>query len=108
MPKRSHDPIDNARRKLAEAQLELHLAQVRRTRAIAQGEREVREATERAARRELNVTKRVERRAGDVARAEARLYTLSEKVRRLRIDQAQSVDRHAPSSEGRGDPVDRT
>lgn len=88
MPKRSRDPLEKARRNLAEAQLELHLAQERRIAAIAQGEREVRAAQQRAARRTLKATERLEKRAGAVVRAEARLYTLSERIGRLRTDRS--------------------
>jgi hypothetical protein len=86
MPKRSHDPIDRARHKLVQAQLDLHLAQERRLIAITRGEHEVREAEERAARRERKATERVERRAGEVARAEARLYTVTEMLRRTQTE----------------------
>jgi hypothetical protein len=86
MPKRSRDPIERARRKLAEAQLELHVAQERRITAIAQGEREIREVEERAARRTQKATERLEKRAGAVARAEAQLYTLSARIGRLRAE----------------------
>lgn len=86
MPKRSRDPIEKARRALAEAQLELHVAQERRITAIAQGEREIREAEVRAARRTQKATERLEKRAGAVARAEAQLYTLSARIGRLRAE----------------------
>jgi hypothetical protein len=91
MPKRPRDPVERARRDLADAQLELHLAQERRLVAITKGEHEVREAEERAARRERKATERVERRAGEVARAEARLYSVTEKVRRIQQERQEVV-----------------
>jgi hypothetical protein len=98
MPKRPRDPIEKARRKLAEAQVELHIAQERRLAAIAQGERETREVEERAARRTQKATERLEKRAGAVARAEAQLYTLSARIGRLRAERtARKTAKNVPA-----------
>jgi hypothetical protein len=91
MPKRPRDPVEHARHKLADAQLDLHLAQERRLVAISRGEREVRDAEARAARREQRATERVERRAGEVARAEARLYSVTEKLRRIQRERQEAL-----------------
>jgi hypothetical protein len=111
MTKRPRDPIDRARLKLAQAHLELHLAQERRNQAIAQGEREIRDAQSRALERERKATERVERRAGNVARAEARLYTLNEKVRRVQMEEARRHHQQAepiPSGTASPDGEDRS
>ena len=72
------DPIDEARQRVAKAQLDLFVAQEKRAVALARGEEEIRAAQERATRRERKATERVERRAGALSRAEAWLYTVSD------------------------------
>jgi hypothetical protein len=75
------DPVDRARRKLAKAQMAYAIAQSKRSEAILQGERELREAQERAARRELQATKLVERRASDVSQAEIEVRALEQRAK---------------------------
>lgn len=79
MGKRSgkKDRADKARRDLAKAQLDLHTAQEKRVQAITRGEHEVEQARQRAARWLAKATERVERRAGAMARAEARFIAFS-------------------------------
>jgi hypothetical protein len=72
------DPVDEARQRVAKAQLELFVAQEKRANAIARGEQEIQEARDRAERRERKATERVERRAGALSRAEAYLYTVTD------------------------------
>lgn len=72
------DPVEEARQRVAKAQLELFLAQEKRADAIARGEQEIQTAREKAERWERKATERVERRAGALSRAEAWLYTASE------------------------------
>jgi hypothetical protein len=76
---RTKDAEANARRKLADAQARLYSAQEKRTRVLQKGEQDVEQARRRAAARLEKATTVVERRAGKVARAEARLLTLQRK-----------------------------
>jgi tRNA U34 5-carboxymethylaminomethyl modifying enzyme MnmG/GidA len=64
---------DKARRRLVKAQLELHTAQEKRARAITQAEHEIERTKQRSNKWVAKATERVERRAGAMARAEARL-----------------------------------
>ena len=73
---RGKDPVDIARRKLADAQAKLHSAQARRGQVANQGEQEVERARQAAAARVDKATTEVERRAAKVARLEAKLITL--------------------------------
>jgi hypothetical protein len=82
------DPIDEARQRVAKAQLDLFVAQEKRADAIARGEQEIKTAQEKAIRRERKATERVERRAGALSRAEAWLYTVSEGAERRSPDRA--------------------
>jgi hypothetical protein len=91
MAKRSKDPLEQARRKLAKAQLDLHFAQEQRLAAMAQGERELQEAQKRSDRRTKKATERLEKRAGAVARAEAQLITLTDRLARIRAESATAV-----------------
>jgi hypothetical protein len=75
--KKKLDPVEDAQQKMAKAQLDLLIAQEKRTNAIARGEREVQEAQEKAVRRERKATERVERRAGALTRAEAWLHSVT-------------------------------
>jgi hypothetical protein len=72
------DPVEEARQRVAKAQLDLFVAQEKRANAIARGEQEIQAVQERAVRRERKATERVERRAGALSRAEAWLYTVSQ------------------------------
>jgi len=62
-----------AKRKLAKAQLEMHIAQEKLVQARARGKQEVEQARLRAARWTTKAAQQVERSAEAVARAEARL-----------------------------------
>jgi hypothetical protein len=75
MSKRSgkRDREDKARRRLVKAQLELHVAQEKRAQAITRSEHEVERARQRGNKWVAKATERVERRAGEMAQAEARL-----------------------------------
>jgi hypothetical protein len=79
MPKQSgkKDRVEKAQRRLAKAQIELHAAQEKRAQAITRGEHEIEEARQRAAAWVARATERVEKRAGAVARAEARLAAVT-------------------------------
>lgn len=68
---------DRARRRLARAQLDLHAAQEKRAQAITRAESEVEQAKQRGNKWIAKATERVERRAGALARAEARLLSVS-------------------------------
>jgi hypothetical protein len=83
--------LEQARRRLAKAQLDLHFAQEQRISAMAQGERDVQEAQKRADRRSKKATERLEKRAGAVARAEAQLITLTDRLARIRAESAEAV-----------------
>jgi hypothetical protein len=72
------DPVEEARRRVAKAQLDLFVAQEKRANAIARGEQEIQDVQEKAVRRERKATERVERRAGALTRAEAWLFTVSQ------------------------------
>lgn len=80
------DPSDEARQRVAQAQLDLFVAQEKRADAIARGEQEIQAAQEKAIRRERRATERVERRAGALSRAEAWLYTVTEGAERRSPD----------------------
>jgi hypothetical protein len=54
------------------------------------GEREVQEAQKRADRRSRKATERLEKRAGAVARAEAQLITLTDRLARMRAKQVEA------------------
>jgi hypothetical protein len=71
------DPEDEARRKLAKAQLKLHVAEEEHAQTRERGKQEVEKARLRAGKRLAKAAQRVERRAQAVARAEARLLSLS-------------------------------
>lgn len=75
------DAVQKAQRRLDRALLDLHAAQEKRTEAIRQGEQDVKDAQERAARRLQKATERVERRAGAVSAARERLRALDERDR---------------------------
>ncbi len=97
MAKRSKDPLEQARRNLAKAQIDLHFAQEHRMSAMAQGEREVQEVQKRADRRSRKATERLEKRAGAVARAEAQLITLTDRLARMRAKQAEASRETTPA-----------
>jgi hypothetical protein len=73
MAKEKKDAERKAKRKLAKAQLELHIAQEKLVQARARGKQEVEQARLRAARWSTKAAQEVERSAESVARAEARL-----------------------------------
>lgn len=83
---------DRAGRKLARAQAEFQLAQEKRTVAITKGEQMVERARSRASRLLTRSTKRVERKAAAVARAEARLVTVRDRARRERSPSGVPID----------------
>jgi len=89
--KTREDIEERARRKLAKAQAEFQVAQERRTLSRTKGEHMVERARERAARQLTKATKRVERRAGIVARAEARLMALQRRASAKGAGQAQRI-----------------
>jgi hypothetical protein len=70
------DPIEKARRKLTKAQMELSVAEEEYAQARVRGKQEIEQARLRAAKWLTKTGKRVDRRAGTVAKAEARLATM--------------------------------
>jgi hypothetical protein len=77
--KKKANTLEKAEQRLAEAQLELHVAQEKRAQAITRGEHEIERVRQRAAARETKATTRVEKRAAAVARAESAIATLTKK-----------------------------
>lgn len=73
---RGKDPETAARRKLADAQAKLQVAQERRSRVATEGEQEIERARKRAASQLDTATNEVERRAERMARAEAKVNSL--------------------------------
>jgi hypothetical protein len=71
------NPVEKARRKLGRAQLAFNAAQERHAEARVRGKQEVERARLRAAKWQAKAAERVELRAEKVARAEARLLSLS-------------------------------
>ncbi|HZU13870.1 MAG TPA: hypothetical protein VFB58_13595 [Chloroflexota bacterium] len=78
MPRKSDkDAVQKAQKRLDRALLDLHAAQEERSEAIRQGEQDVKDAQERAARRLQKATERVERRTAVVSQARERLHDLT-------------------------------
>jgi hypothetical protein len=71
------DPIELARKKLADAQLALSVAENKHAQAREQGKQEVEKARLRAARWLAKTSAKVEKRSAGVIRAEARLIALT-------------------------------
>ncbi|GAC1463814.1 MAG: hypothetical protein PVSMB7_06020 [Chloroflexota bacterium] len=87
------DPEEKARRKLAQAEMKLHVAQDRHVQARAKGKQEVEQARLRAAKWLAKTAEEVERRSEQVARAESRLLSI--------IDGAQQdIDAGDPAENG--------
>src|SRR5437588_6751157 len=74
--KAEKDPLEKARRKLAQAQLKLHVAEDKHMQARARGKQEVEQARLRASEWLTAAAERVERRREQVSRAEERLLGL--------------------------------
>ncbi|MGI8824976.1 MAG: hypothetical protein ACR2JC_04890 [Chloroflexota bacterium] len=89
------DPEEKARRKLADAQLKLHVAEDRHMQAREEGKQEIEQARMRAARRLTKAGEEVEKRREQVSRAEGRLIVLT--------GETQSSD--APHTEGSQDVI---
>jgi hypothetical protein len=68
-----------AKRRLAKAQLEFHIAQEKLVQARARGKQEVEQARLRAARWSTRAAQQVERAAESVSRAEERLFGIQSK-----------------------------
>ncbi len=95
---------DKARKRLTKAQLDLHVAQEKRARAVARAQAEVESARLRGAVWVERATERVERRAGDLARAEARLLSATAVRAHVQPTPAQSNTSRSRLSENR-EPV---
>jgi hypothetical protein len=74
--KDGEDDVALARRKLARAQLKLHVAEEEQLQVRAKGKQEVEGARLRAARWQAKAAERVEKRAASVTRSEARLQSM--------------------------------
>lgn len=93
-----------AKRKLAKAQLELHIAQEKLVQARARGKQEVEQARLRAARWSTKAAQQVERSADAVTRAEMRLHALQRSPREEPLESRPAVlivpDEHSAVGSG--------
>ena len=102
------DPIDKARRRLAKAQLKLHVAQEEHAQAREQGKQEIEQARLRAARWLAKSSEQVEKRAQKVADFEARLLALTDsKVSQSQDDAPDGLALMPPSPEAVADVIER-
>ena len=85
------DPVERARRKLAEAQSALQTARDERTRVKLKGEQAVERARRRSAQHLNKATRRVEQRSSDVDRAQRELAILKDAERAVAASEGTTV-----------------
>ncbi len=93
---------ESAERRLADAQAKLHSLQEKRKKVVAETELYLERARKRAAKRVETITKEVERRAGKVARAQARLAASADQTRGTASDKGRAKGKKRPAATATG------